>query len=136
MLHFDINYWPVLVAAIINMVVGAVWYSPALFGKPWSKMIGKKMEDMKASAGPGYGVSTVGALLQSFILATLVHDLGITDLATGALLGLLLWIGFTAATTAPDTVFSGRPWKLWQINTGYFLVVLVVNGALLGMWHV
>jgi hypothetical protein len=131
----DINYWAVLVAVVVNMAVGAVWYSPNVFGKTWSKLLGKKMEDMKANGSTGYMVSTVGAVLQSFILANLIRDMGITTAMRGALLGALVWIAFVAAATAPDTVFSGRPWKLWKINTGYFLVVLLINGALLSVWH-
>ena len=33
----DINWWAVLAAAVINMVIGAIWYSPSGFGKPWMK---------------------------------------------------------------------------------------------------
>ena len=131
----DINYWAVVVAAVINMVVGALWYSPVLFGKVWSNLIGKKMEDMRANAGPGYSITTLGALVQSFVLAVLVHNLGLTTAVKGAWLGLLVWLAFTAATTASDTVFAGRPWKLWKINTGYYLVVLLINGTLLSVWR-
>jgi hypothetical protein len=130
----DINYWAVLAAVIVNMLVGAAWYSPALFGKAWANLLGKKVGDMGANAGQGYAVSTVGAVIQSFILAVLVHNLNLTTAVKGAWLGLLVWLAFSAATTASDTVFSGRPWKLWKINTGYYLVVLLINGALLAVW--
>lgn len=135
MLTFHLNYWPVLVAAAINMFVGAAWYSSALFGKPWSRLIGRKMEDMKNEASTGYLVSTLGALVQSWVLANVVHDINITTAVDGAFFGFFLWLAFVAASTAPDTVFAGRPWRLWQINTGYFLVVLVINGALLAVWR-
>ncbi len=36
----DINYWAVLVAAVVSMVIGALWYSPVLFGKLWMKYSG------------------------------------------------------------------------------------------------
>ena len=135
LLTVHVNYWAVLVAAVVNMVVGALWYSPMLFSKPWSKLTGKSMEDMQKNAGVGYSVTTVGALVQSFILVNLVKDLGVTTLGKGLELGLVLWLAFVAATTVADTVFAGRSWKLWQINTGYFLVVLLINGALLSVWH-
>ena len=32
-----INHWAVLVAAISDFAVGALWFSPVLFYKPWLK---------------------------------------------------------------------------------------------------
>lgn len=130
----NINYVAVVAAAVINMIVGAAWYSPALFGKQWSALLGKKMEDMRKNAGPGYGVAAVTALVQAFILAKFVGYAGAATVMAGAGVGLMAWLGFTGATSASNTVFAGRPWKLWAIDSGYFLVVLIVNGALLATW--
>ena len=129
----DINYAAVLVAAVINMAVGAVWYSPALFGKAWSKLTGKK--DMKGSGQMGYAVSAVGALVQSWILVHFVQYAGSTTVTEGAITGFWLWLAFVAAVMAGAYVFEGRPWKLLQINAGYFFVVLIANGALLAAWR-
>jgi len=130
-----INWWAVIVAAAVNMVVGAVWYSPMLFAKEWSKLVGRKMEDMRKNAGPGYAVTTVGALVQALILANVVGWANVTTAINGAMVGLWLWLGFVAVTQGVNTVFSGGRKKLWAINTGYFLVVLVINGAILAVWH-
>ena len=129
----DINYWAVLVAAVINMVVGATWYSPMVFGKAWAKLSGQKMEDMKAT--PSYVVTTVAALVQAWLLAVLVHSLGLITAMHGLTLGLLVWAGFVATTSLGDTVFGDRPFKLWQLNNGYYLVVLVINSIVLSVWH-
>lgn len=130
MIHFDINWLAVIIAIIVNMVVGSLWYSPILFGKQWSKLVGHKLEDM-GNAGFGYGITTIAAVVQTFILANLVRDLNVTQAINGAYLGVLLWLAFAAATTISDTIFAKRPKKLWLINAGYYLVVLVINGALL-----
>ena len=34
----DINYLAVLIAALASYVLGALWYSPVLFGKLWMKL--------------------------------------------------------------------------------------------------
>jgi hypothetical protein len=49
--------------------------------------------------------------------------------------GFWIWLAFVAITMATNYMFESRPWKLWQINTGYFLVVLLINGGLLAAWH-
>jgi hypothetical protein len=130
MIHFDINWLAVIVAIIVNMVVGSVWYSPLLFGKQWSKLIGHKMDESVGS-NFGYAITTVAAVIQTFILANFIRDLNITQPMNGAYIGFLLWLAFVALTTISDIIFAKRPIKLWLINTTYYLVVLVVNGALL-----
>ncbi|HSX24096.1 MAG TPA: DUF1761 domain-containing protein [Candidatus Saccharimonadales bacterium] len=132
--HVDINWMVVVVAAIVNMVVGAAWYSGALFGKQWSQLTGRKLEDMRKNAGPGYAVTAVGALVQAWILVHFVAYAQATTAVKGAVVGFMLWLGFVAITQGVNTVFAGTRKKLWAINTGYFLVVLVINGALLAAW--
>ena len=135
MVDIAINWWAVLFAAIVNMVIGMAWYSPALFGKQWLKLIGKKMKDMGGNVGPAYGLTLVAALIQTFILALLVNNLGADTASDGAALGLLVWLGFAATTSISDYLFGNRPLLLWMLNQGYYLVVLMANGAILAVWH-
>ena len=91
------------------------------------------MEDM-AGGNTGYAVMIAASLIQAFILANLVRDVGSTTMSDGLLLGAILWAGFVGVTALGDVLFGGRSWKLWQINTGYYLVVLLINGWLLSVW--
>jgi hypothetical protein len=135
MVDVNLNWWAVVFAAVVNMAVGAAWYSPALFGKQWVKLLGKKMSDIKGGAGVAYGITTVAAIMQTFILALLVQNLGATSTSDGAALGLLLWLGVAATTSISDYVFSNRPLTLWALNQGYYVVVLMANGAILAVWQ-
>ena len=129
----DINWWAVLVAALLNMVLGSIWYRPEAFGKPWEKLTGRKMGGDNANVG--YGISAVGALLQAFIFVHFVRYAGDTTFWKGLVTGFWLWLGFVAVVMATNVAFEGRPWKLWKINAGYFLVVLLINGGLLAAWR-
>ena len=131
--NIDINIWAVLVATAVNMVVGMVWYSKALFAKDWSKLTGRKMSEMGDGA-QGYIITTIGAFVQNFILAYIIGWSGANTAAKGSYVALLSWIAFVAVTQGVNTVFAGTRKKLWAINTGYFLVVLVINGAILAAW--
>ena len=130
----DINIWAVIVAAVVSMVVGAIWYSKNLFGKEWSKLVGRKLEEM-SGGGVGYAVAAVGALLQAYILAHFVQYAGATTFWDGIVTGFWLWLGFIAVAIAVNLVFEGRSWALWKINAGYFLIVLLINGGLLAAWR-
>ncbi len=135
----DINWLAVIAATVVNMIVGFVWYSPPLFAKPWSKLTGRKMEEM-GDGSTSYVITTVGAFLQAFILA---HFVAMTayfyptysNVSVGLLTGAWAWLAFMAIPALTNTVFEGRRKKLWAINSGYFLVVLLINGVLLAVWH-
>jgi hypothetical protein len=132
--NVDVHWLAVIVAAVVNMVVGSVWYSKNLFGKEWSKLTGRKMEDM-GGGGMGYGVAAVGALVQAWVLAHFVAYAGSDTFWKGLVTAFWLWLGFVAVVTAVHLVFEGRSWMLWKINAGYFLVVMLINGGLLAAWH-
>lgn len=136
----DINWMAIVFAVIVNMVVGAAWYSPALFGKEWAKLVGHKMEDMRKKANQGYALTTLGAFVQAYILAHFVTYAAYfyptySNFSVGVLTGLWAWIAFVAVTQGVNTIFAGTRKKLWAINTGYFLVVLLINGVLLASWR-
>jgi Protein of unknown function (DUF1761) len=130
----DLNWIAVIVVAVFPMVLGALWYSPVLFARPWMQAIGRTEEDMRSGAATGYLVAALGALVISYSLARLARWAEVDDLWNGALVGLLAWIGFVAATSGVNTVFAGRPRILFAIDGGYYLVAMLVMGALHGVW--
>jgi hypothetical protein len=129
----DINYVAVVVAALVPMFLGALWYSTALFARPWMKAVDRTQQELKG-AQLGYVISALGALLMSYALARIDRWAEVDDLWNGGLVGLLVWVGFVATVLAVTTYFSGRSLKLWLINAGYQLVALVLVGAIHGAW--
>jgi hypothetical protein len=130
----DINWWAVVVATAVTMAVGALWYSPVLFGKRWAGLVNRRLKDMQQTAGPGYVVAALGAFLQAVVLAHLV-DYALADTAwEGVVVGFWAWAGFVATASAINYVFAGRPRTLWAIDSGYFLVSLLASGAILAAW--
>jgi hypothetical protein len=53
----QINWLAVLLAFVSTMLIGFVWYMPAVLGKGWMAAIGKTQEDLKnIEGGPGIWV--------------------------------------------------------------------------------
>jgi hypothetical protein len=46
----------------------------------------------------------------------------------------LLWLGFVLTTWATEYVFEVRTYALFAINTGFWLIGMVVMGAIVGAW--
>jgi hypothetical protein len=78
--------------------------------------------------------SLIGDLLVAFALLHFVLWSGAATFGAGAFVGFLCWLGFFAATQFPQGIYEGRPLKLFVINTGYWLVGLLIIGGLLAAW--
>ena len=130
-----INWWAVLVAAVIRMAVGFAWYSEPLFLKPWQALTGVTPETMRAGTRKALGVDVLMSLLMAFALANIVVASGITDWLNGALAGFWVWLGFVFTTFFVLWAYENRPLKLIAINTGHNLVALILMAALLAVWR-
>jgi hypothetical protein len=133
-MNVEINIWAVLVAAASNMVIGTLWYGP-LFGKPWLKWSG--ISEMKMTA-VNLIILFVGAFLMAYVLD---HALifGNAYMKTGGVSGGLMvafwnWLGFIAVVTVGTVLWEKKPWALWLLNNGYWLVSLMVMGVILSVW--
>lgn len=134
-----VNYLGVLLCAIASMVIGFLWYGP-LFGKPWMKMVGltkEKMEKSKDSMGMTYGVMFLSSLLMAYVLAHFVWYAapGSLTLFISVKTAVWAWLGFIATYALSKFLFNveKKPWTLLVIDTGYYLVTLIVMGVILGV---
>jgi len=135
MLMFNVNWLAIVVSTVANMVIGALWYGP-LLGKPWMKELGVTMDDISSTPMvPAYLVAILNSFLMAFVLANVVAWTGVTGVLGGALLGLTMWTGFTGFTFAANHAFEGRSLQLWLINSGTYLIGLLVMGAILAVWQ-
>ena len=136
-----LNVWAVLVAAVSTMVVGFLWYSPMLFARPWTRLMGydpddkAKMAEMRKSAGPSYGISLVASVLSAVVLAKVIQIATVNTPLYGMKIGLAVWLGFVTTVQLTNALFSRQPAKLYAINTGFQLVCYLVVGAILAAWR-
>jgi hypothetical protein len=133
----DLNYLAVVAGIIINMALGALWYSPILFANSWMAATGitkEYIDEHKDQAMKGYAVSIVASIVFVLGLAVMVQVSGAADLAEGLAIGLIAGVGFVATTQGANYTFENRPLKLYLINIGYSVVGFAIIGALLGAW--
>jgi len=130
-MEVHLNYTAVVIAAIANYSIGAIWYG-ALFGKEWQKLTG--ITEMKPTPGNVIG-GLLSALVMSYVLAHAIvfaeAYLKVGGIAGGLMGGFFNWLGFIATVTLGSVLYEKKPWKLWLINNGYWLVSLLVMGAIL-----
>lgn len=132
---YQINYLAVIVMAIAYFAIGAIWYSPALFGKAWMEALGKSAEEIKAGAGPKLYIGAfIGALVLCYIMAYFVKYVNATTFWGGVITGFAAWVGFVATVMGMNALFQGTSGRLYIIDAGYALVGMILAGGVLAVW--
>lgn len=148
-----INFWAVLVSAVVSMIIGSIWYGP-LFGKKFRVAMGmdkwtlEHQAKMKKNMGFSFALQFVASLVMFTVLAfflALTHV--ITDFGSlggdpsslmgwqvGLHAGLLLWFGFVVPVKLGDAIWGGN-WTLFWLAIGNMLVTLVAAGVIIGAWR-
>lgn len=78
--HF--NFLIIPIAAFVPLVIGAIWYSPGVFGKTWMRVSGMTEEDTKSgNMIKIFGLTYLFSLLAAYILSfATIHQLSIIQL--------------------------------------------------------
>lgn len=135
MKDLKINHLAVLIAVVLQFVLGFLWYGP-LFGEAWMGMVGLDMDTIMADpAGAGEWITNVVASAAGiYLLAWLYTKLGVASLGKGAWYGFLIGFVFVLLANMTTGMFAKDPYWLAWITGGFTTVGLTVGGAVLGAW--
>lgn len=139
-----LNYWAILVAAIANMVLGALWFGP-VFGTLWMKLSGMSPAEIEKckkepgkGAGKSYAIMAVGSLVMAFVLAHVLvfasTFTGVTGVSAGLMSGFWNWLGFVAPVTMGVVLWEQKSWSYWALTYSFYLVGFSVMGVILAVW--
>jgi len=139
MVYVTINYWAVLLAGVLSMALGALWYSPYLFGMTWVKLSKFSTKDLarlkkSGSVKRSYTIMFLTTLVTGYVLSHFVDYIGAASLLGGVQLGFWIWLGIAAPLQLGMVLWEGRPVKLYFLITGHTLANLVLVSAVLAVW--
>jgi|ERR1039458_1973050 hypothetical protein len=129
------NYLAIVVAAVACFLLEAAWYS--FFMQGWLDGIGRTQAWlMSQGVNPAlqYGTALVSAALIATAISCVTQLTGPQTALRGMKAAVLLWLGFVLTTYATEYVFEERTYSLFAINTGFWLIGMVVMGAIVGAW--
>lgn len=126
----ELNVWAILVATVISMAFGALWYSPLLFVNKWMKLVG--ITEMKTSGGQMFG-TVVMTLIGSVVLAIVIQLAGAATAYEGFVIALLLSL-VLAAKLAVNYFFEGKSMKLYALTIGFHVIPYLAGGIVLAVW--
>ena len=138
----ELNWVAIAIAFVLFFVVGAIWFGPKTFYPAWVRLMGLEQPKDGGLGHHGmafvFGLTALGALVQVVALASIIH---FVDAATGpvgplggALAGLLVGIGVTAAGSLSHRLFSGQGIRVWLIEVGGDIVSLTLAGLVIGIF--
>lgn len=134
----NINWLAVLVATVAYFVIGALWYSKALFGTTWARLVNLDMNNPELKKGMGGMMVSTFILMAivSFGLEVLILKIGFAQEFTfGIKLGLLTGLAFATTAVSINYVYERRPANLYLINNGYHVIGHIVVATILVLWR-
>jgi len=135
----SLHFLPVLCTTILGFMLGWVWYSPLLFVKPWMKEMGFTVEQMKKPSTSQGMMMLGGAFLitvvSTIVLAMIINSYRIHGVFSGIKMGLFVGLGLVAARQGVNAIFQMKSLKLFLIVAGHDIVLLALQGAILGVWR-
>ncbi len=127
----------IIVAVVVGFVIGFLWHGP-LFGKAWAREMGMNTSGEKPDMMKPMLMNIVGLFLVAYVL---YHGLVMGNAffnTSGASAGMMgafwYWLGFFVPVFINTVAWEKRSWKLFFINTGYWLVTLLAMSATLSHW--
>ena len=132
----DLSWLHVIVAALAYFILGAIWYSPVLFAKPWTKMVNMNMNDLNAKKGMGVMMvmSFVLMIICSIALAICYRLLPITDAFEAIKFGLFFGVGFALTSVGISFIYEKKPLGLYFIDIGYHIAGIIVASLVIVLW--
>jgi len=159
----ELNIFAILVAALIPIAIGFLWYNPKVFGNAWMREAEVSEEKLKTGNMP---VIFIISFILSFLLAFFVkfitiHQTGALGMVGGdltkalpsytafmadygdafrtfkhgALHGTMAGFLFVLPVIAINSLFERKSWKYIWINSGYWIVCLAIMGAIICGWR-
>ena len=135
-----VNYLAVLVAAIVNFVIGFLFHGP-LFGKTWMRLANihptgnEKFSDMVPQMVQNFIANVVFAYVLAvviFITSSYYNNVGNVVGAMG--ISFWMWLGFIVTSSSMEVIWMGRTIKHWLFEMGTSLICILVMGAIIAVW--
>ena len=131
-----VNYVAVIIAALAGFGLGAIWYT--VLSKPWMHAVGLTEADRPQGSAQVvlFAIAIVALFIMALMLAGVMGHLGDITIRGGVISGFFVWLGFVITTMGVNHAFSGASTKLTLIDGGYWLAVLLIQGAVIGAFGV
>jgi hypothetical protein len=125
-----VNISAVLLATVLSMGLGFLWFSPLLFGKKWMKLM-KLSEKDSSNVGQSMVYELINTFVFVYVLAVLLEIVKPTTLQDALQFGFLLWLGLVVTMEMSAVIWAKKNTQLVGIGIGGSLVSIFLAIAVL-----
>lgn len=126
---------PIIIASVVSMVFGFIWFYPAVFGKKWMALSGFTPESMTEAKNQGMAKVYIGNFIMEIVTAVVLFNflkmLEVTTNIGAVEIALWLWLGFMLPIEVGQTLWMKRPVTLLFINSLHRLGSIIVIALVL-----
>jgi hypothetical protein len=129
------NFLAIFVAALVCVALERIWI--VIFMGRWLSGIGRDhawLSSQHLSTGLLYASALLAAMLIATTIEVFTRLTGPQTARRGVEVAVALWLGLEMSTQATEFVFERGPYSLFAINAGFWLLGMVVMGAIVGGW--
>lgn len=142
MLHLavPINHLAIIGATIAAFLLGALWYSPLLFGNPWFESRGILPKKTAAEAArvknpTTHLIATALMLIVAYVLNLFLRWLQVTTITDALSVGFFVWLGFMVTIGFINAIYENRSLSLFAVHSIYCLAYLELMAVVLTLWR-
>ena len=130
------NFLAIILAALIPMLMGFIYYHPKVFGKAWMQSLGLTEEDLKkGNMAVIFGVSLLMSFLLSMFLLVNVDGPGqegqFDSFKHGAFHGTLIGFMVAMPVLVTNGLFERKNMKNLAINTVYWVITIALMAGVI-----
>ncbi|MET3927792.1 DUF1761 domain-containing protein [Devosia sp. 2618] len=130
--HFAVNWLAVILATVASFAFGAAWYMG--LSKQWLAALGRTREQLGVGYTP-FIWSVVVELIMAYFLALLTPALaGEVTVVSAMIVAAHMWFGFVLTSMIMNHRYEGMKWSLTAIDSLHLLGVLLIQGAVIGVF--
>lgn len=133
----QVNWLALFIATVAYFLLGALWYSKALFGQRWATLVKLDMNnpDLKKGMGKKMAASFLLMLLACLGLSLLIIKFDMISILAGIKLGVLTGTCFAATALSISFIYESKHAGLFLIDCGYHFSGQVLASVILVMWR-
>lgn len=128
------RHLPILVAAIVHWVLGAVWYT--VFADPWVAGLKLDVASMQANMSPTpYLLTFVTLLVEALALRQILRWSNAVYAGDGVKVGVIAGFGIAGMAMYSHYGFPQFPMIVYAIDLGYTVLGAVLMAVILTKWR-
>lgn len=129
------NFTLIIAATVAQFILGALWYSPLLFGKWWMQIMEcthlskAELQKLQKEMSPFYALQFFLTLITTWVLANNITYSGLSGAAV-YYYAIFMWLGYMMPVSVSAVVWGNTKRRFW-LKQIFVMLSMQLTGILL-----